>query len=82
MTISRPMRPQGHRKSDKPNLVDVQVGSRVRLRRIMLGLSQSKLGEKIGLSFQQVQKYEGGVNRIGAARLFDLSRALDSMRAE
>jgi transcriptional regulator with XRE-family HTH domain len=64
-------------KSDKPNPVDVHVGSRVRLRRTLLGMSQEKLGEAIGLTFQQVQKYERGANRVGASRLFDLSRVLD-----
>ncbi len=59
------------------NPIDVHVGSRVRLRRNMLGLSQEKLGEAIGLTFQQVQKYERGANRIGASRLHDLSRVLD-----
>jgi transcriptional regulator with XRE-family HTH domain len=65
------------RKSDKPNPVDVHVGSRVRLRRTLLGMSQEKLGEAIGLTFQQVQKYERGANRVGASRLYDLSRVLD-----
>jgi transcriptional regulator with XRE-family HTH domain len=60
-----------------PNPVDKYVGSRVRMRRIMLGMSQEKLGEALGLTFQQVQKYERGVNRVGASRLFDLSRVLD-----
>src|SRR6186997_1732132 len=60
-----------------PNPVDVHVGTRVRLRRTLLGLSQEKLGEAIGLTFQQVQKYERGANRIGASRLWDLSRVLD-----
>ncbi|HLI10099.1 MAG TPA: helix-turn-helix transcriptional regulator [Alphaproteobacteria bacterium] len=64
-------------KTGKPNPVDVHVGSRVRLRRTMLGMSQEKLGEAIGLTFQQVQKYERGANRIGASRLFELSRVLD-----
>src|SRR5215510_4278859 len=64
-------------RSDKPNPIDVHVGSRVRLRRTLLGMSQEKLGEAIGLTFQQVQKYERGANRIGASRLFDLSRVLD-----
>lgn len=64
-------------RGGKPNPVDVHVGSRVRLRRTLLGLSQEKLGEAIGLTFQQVQKYERGANRIGASRLFDLSRVLD-----
>lgn len=65
------------RKSDKPNPIDVHVGARVRLRRTLLGMSQEKLGEAIGLTFQQVQKYERGANRIGASRLFDLSQVLD-----
>ncbi len=64
-------------KSDKPNPTDVHVGSRVRLRRTLLGMSQEKLGEAIGLTFQQVQKYERGANRVGASRLYDLSRVLD-----
>ena len=64
-------------KAEKPNPVDVHVGSRVRLRRTLLGLSQEKLGDAIGLTFQQVQKYERGANRIGASRLYDLSRVLD-----
>jgi transcriptional regulator with XRE-family HTH domain len=61
----------------KPSPVDVHVGSRVRLRRTLLGMSQEKLGEAIGLTFQQVQKYERGANRIGASRLFELSQVLD-----
>jgi transcriptional regulator with XRE-family HTH domain len=77
MAISQTLRRPGRRKSDKPNPIDVQVGSRVRLRRNMLGLSQEKLGEAIGLTFQQVQKYERGANRIGASRLHELSRVLD-----
>ena len=68
---------RGRRKADKPNPIDVHVGSRVRLRRTLLGMSQEKLGDAIGLTFQQVQKYERGANRIGASRLFDLSRVLD-----
>jgi transcriptional regulator with XRE-family HTH domain len=59
-----------------PNPVDVHVGARVRLRRTLLGMSQERLGEALGLTFQQVQKYERGANRIGASRLFDLARAL------
>ncbi len=60
-----------------PNPVDIHVGSRVRLRRTLLGLSQEKLGDAVGLTFQQIQKYERGANRIGASRLFQLSRILD-----
>lgn len=57
--------------------MDIHVGSRVRLRRMMKGMSQDKLGEELGLTFQQVQKYEKGVNRIGASRLYDISRILE-----
>ncbi len=60
-----------------PDPIDVQVGSRVRLRRNMLGLSQEKLGEALGLTFQQVQKYERGANRISAGCLHHLGRVLD-----
>ena len=56
--------------------MDVHVGSRVRLRRMITGMSQDKLGEALGLTFQQVQKYEKGVNRIGASRLFEISKIL------
>ena len=63
--------------SGQPNPVDVHVGTRVRLRRIVLGLSQERLAEALGLTFQQVQKYERGANRIGASRLWDLSRVLE-----
>ena len=57
--------------------VDAHVGTRIRLRRTLMGMSQERLGESLGLTFQQVQKYERGVNRVGASRLFDLSRVLD-----
>jgi transcriptional regulator with XRE-family HTH domain len=60
----------------RPNPIDNHVGSRVRLRRMLLGMSQEKLAEKLGLTFQQVQKYEKGINRIGASRLFDLAHVL------
>ena len=59
-----------------PNPTDKYVGSRVRMRRLMLGMSQEKLGEKLGLTFQQVQKYEKGTNRIGASRLQQISHIL------
>jgi transcriptional regulator with XRE-family HTH domain len=61
----------------RANPVDVHVGTRVRLRRTLLGMSQEKLGQAVGLTFQQVQKYERGVNRISAARLHKLSQVLD-----
>lgn len=67
----------GGRGTGRPNPVDVHVGTRVRLRRTLLGMSQEKLGESIGLTFQQVQKYERGSNRVGASRLYDLARVLD-----
>ncbi|MFN3623429.1 MAG: helix-turn-helix domain-containing protein [Hyphomicrobium sp.] len=62
--------------SRRANPIDVHVGGRVRLRRMLLGMSQEKLGEHLGLTFQQIQKYEKGINRIGASRLFDLSQVL------
>src|SRR5882724_1000679 len=61
----------------KPNPIDIHVGTRLRLRRTMLGLSQTALAEQLGLSFQQVQKYERGANRVSSSRLFDLCRILD-----
>lgn len=73
---SESARPQASKKKS-PNPVDVHVGSRVRLRRMLVGLSQEKLGDSMGLTFQQIQKYEKGVNRIGASRLFKLSQVLD-----
>jgi transcriptional regulator with XRE-family HTH domain len=60
-----------------PNPIDRHVGGRVRMRRVMRGMSQEKLGEALGLTFQQVQKYEKGTNRIGASRLQQISRTLD-----
>lgn len=59
-----------------PNPIDVHVGSRVRLRRMMLGMSQEKLGESLGITFQQIQKYEKGTNRIGASRLQHIATVL------
>ena len=75
--------PKGRKSSGRmaskgfPNPIDVHVGQRIRLRRTLLGMSQEKLGEAIGLTFQQVQKYERGANRVGSSRLFDLGRVLD-----
>lgn len=62
--------------SRRPNPIDLHVGSRVRLQRMLLGMSQERLGERLGLTFQQIQKYEKGINRIGASRLFDLAQVL------
>ncbi|OFX13994.1 MAG: transcriptional regulator [Alphaproteobacteria bacterium RIFOXYD12_FULL_60_8] len=75
--VSSRGRSRGRLPGGAPNPIDVHVGARVRLRRTLLGLSQEKLGESIGLTFQQVQKYERGANRIGCSRLYDLSRVLD-----
>ncbi|GBQ48680.1 helix-turn-helix domain-containing protein [Komagataeibacter sucrofermentans] len=59
------------------NPVDVHVGNRIRLRRTLLGMSQERLGNALGLTFQQVQKYERGRNRVGASRLYDLACVLN-----
>ena len=64
-------------KRPGPHPVDVYVGGRVRLRRIFLGYSQEKLGLALGLTFQQIQKYERGINRISASKLYELSSLLD-----
>jgi len=61
----------------KPDPADIHVGSRLKMRRTLLGLSQEKLGEAVGLTFQQIQKYERGANRIGASRLYQFSRILN-----
>ena len=60
-----------------PNPVDIHVGRRVRLRRTLVGMSQEKLGEAVGLTFQQIQKYERGANRIGSSRLYQFCQVLD-----
>ena len=59
-----------------PNPVDVHVGARIRMRRIMVGLSQERLGDGLGITFQQIQKYEKGTNRVGASRLQAISGIL------
>ena len=64
------------KNSRRPNPIDVHVGSRVRFRRMLLGMSQEKLGEKLGLTFQQIQKYEKGINRVAAGRLYNIAQAL------
>lgn len=62
---------------DGPDPIDIHVGQRVRARRKMIGLSQTQLGSELGVTFQQVQKYERGTNRIGSSRLFRMSTTLD-----
>ena len=64
---------RGRTPQGGPNPIDVHVGNRIRLRRTILGLSQEKLASLLGLTFQQVQKYERGTNRVGASRLWDIS---------
>ena len=59
-----------------PNPIDKHVGARVRMRRMMIGMSQEKLGDKLGITFQQIQKYEKGTNRIGASRLQNIALVL------
>ncbi len=73
--VRRRTKKQPSRKG--PNPIDVHVGSRVRLRRNLLGLTLQTLAKAVGVAYQQLQKYERGVNRVGASRLFNLSRVLD-----
>jgi transcriptional regulator with XRE-family HTH domain len=78
-SMSRWQRKSSGRMASKgfPNPIDVHVGARIRLRRTLLGLSQERLAEAIGLTFQQVQKYESGANRVSSSRLVDLANVLD-----
>ncbi len=77
-TKSRPRRGVKTRPSrGGPNPIDIHVGARVRLRRNLLGLTLQTLAKAVGVTYQQLQKYERGVNRIGASRLFNLSQVLD-----
>lgn len=69
---------RGRTPSGQPNPIDVHVGNRIRLRRTLLGMSQEKLASLLGLTFQQVQKYEKGSNRVGASRLWDISKVLEA----
>ncbi|WP_207462178.1 helix-turn-helix transcriptional regulator [Azospirillum sp. SYSU D00513] len=62
---------------DGPDAVDVYVGSRIRIRRTLIGMNQTALGQRVGLTFQQIQKYERGVNRVSASKLWQFSQALD-----
>lgn len=64
-------------ESGEPDPVDTHVGARLRLRRTLMGLSQTELARAVGLTFQQVQKYESGANRISASRLYHIAEALD-----
>ena len=68
---------RGRIEDNEPNPVDVHVGKRIRLRRTILHITQQQMAEMLGLTFQQVQKYEKGMNRVGASRLWDMSRVLE-----
>ncbi len=70
-------KPRFGRGTGKPHPVDVHVGARARMRRTLLGMTQTDLGDALDLTYQQVQKYERGVNRISASRLYDLCRVLN-----
>jgi transcriptional regulator with XRE-family HTH domain len=75
-TARKIMKEQENKK--KPNPTDIHVGSRIRMRRNMLGMSQEKLGEHLGITFQQIQKYEKGTNRVGASRLQAIASILEA----
>lgn len=78
MTVSMKLvEAKAKKRSESPDPVDLHVGARLRLRRNLLGLSQEQLGKATGLTFQQIQKYERGANRMGASRLFQLGRLLN-----
>jgi transcriptional regulator with XRE-family HTH domain len=76
-STDKPGRRGRRSRGDGPHPVDVHVGSRIRMRRTLLGFSQEKLGDALALTFQQVQKYERGANRVGSSRLYEISRILD-----
>ena len=63
--------------ADEPNPIDIEVGRRLKQRRTLLGMSQERLGDLLGITYQQIQKYERGTNRIGSSRLYDICRILD-----
>lgn len=68
---------RGRIDDNLPNPVDIHVGKRIRLRRTILHITQQQMADMLGLTFQQVQKYEKGMNRVGASRLWDISRVLE-----
>ena len=77
LTANTNLKPGQRLSGDTPSPIDVHVGGRLRLRRTLLGLSQEKMGAAVGVTFQQIQKYERGVNRVVASRLFRFAEALD-----
>ncbi len=76
MTETQTKSPRGRLTAGAPNPIDTHVGNRIKLRRKVLHMSQQQMAEKMGLTFQQIQKYEKGLNRVGASRLWDISRVL------
>ncbi|MCR4378494.1 MAG: helix-turn-helix domain-containing protein [Rhodospirillales bacterium] len=78
MNAKRSVPPGGkpRKTKDGPTLIDAHVGGRIRTRRALLGMSQKDLGAKVGLTFQQIQKYERGANRVGSGRLYEFSKIL------
>lgn len=76
-TPAAPRRRRRRRANGEAHPVDIHIGQRLRERRMLLGLSQERLGELLGLTFQQVQKYERGANRVSGSRLWEVARALD-----
>ena len=76
MDIKTPKSPRGRLLDGVPNPIDVHVGNRIKWRRKVLKLSQQQMANSLGLTFQQIQKYEKGLNRVGASRLWDISRVL------
>jgi transcriptional regulator with XRE-family HTH domain len=76
IVVKRKKRPETRMTKKAPNPIDKHVGARVRMRRMMIGMSQEKLGEKLGITFQQIQKYEKGTNRVGASRLQQIATSL------
>jgi transcriptional regulator with XRE-family HTH domain len=76
MTENKAKSPRGRLNGGTPNPIDTHVGNRIKWRRKVLGLSQQQMADKMGLTFQQIQKYEKGLNRVGASRLWDISRVL------
>ena len=75
---TRRQQARGRQADGAPNPIDVHVGKRIKLRRALLGMSQEELAAKLGITFQQIQKYEKGNNRVGASRLYDMVNALDA----
>ena len=74
---TKPLKTESMKKKGRANSVDENVGMQLRQRRSLLGLSQEKLAEQVGITFQQIQKYENGANRISASRLYEFSKVLD-----